>query len=90
MLTEADDLVCQPVGARPVSRSTVAAQRRIVSRSSSSGMCACVSQRQPWQQTSKPRSAASRATQGVASSARPQALSVSGMPASTNRSVMRP
>ena len=80
MLTDGDDLVCQPAGAVPQASSMARAVRAIISRSAASSISAWPSQRQPWAEISCPRASASRAIQGLRSTARPELLKVALTP----------
>ena len=80
MLGLVAERVCQPTGRAPQARSIAATVRAIAARSSSSAMPAWLSQRQPCADTSWPRRTASAASDGVRSTARPQALTVQGTP----------
>ena len=58
MLTEGDDLVCQPIGGVPQAPSMARTVRAIASRSAASAISAWPSQRQPWAESSCPRARA--------------------------------
>ena len=58
-------------------------------RSSSADIPACVSQRQPWQETSWPRATASLISQGVACAARPHVEKVAKASCNASASTIR-
>ena len=89
MLGEGVERVCQPTGRVPARRPSVSTVRAMAVRSVASSMCACFSQRQPWQAISWPRFTASSISQGDSSAASPQVLTVVGTPRRSSVSAIR-